>query len=86
MLPGHPNLTANFNALVKGVTKEVCEQANNQMYGTTVVPTSTLAAPADVAVANVAFPTTTPATPGRANGCIQLVDGSYLFYSTLGEG
>ncbi len=71
---------------VAGLTREVCEQVTNQMYGTTVIPTSPLGDPTAVAAANADFAATTPATPGRANGCIQLGDLSFLFYSTLGEG
>ncbi|MES2830368.1 MAG: hypothetical protein V4695_00050 [Pseudomonadota bacterium] len=71
---------------VSGITREVCAQANFQMYGTTDVPVSTVADAAAAAVANVNFPATAPATPGRANGCMELADGSFLFFSTLGEG
>jgi len=71
---------------VSGLTLAVCAQANNQMFGTTAIPTSAVA---DPAAANAAFGATTPPTSGRANGCVQLGTGAgikYLFYSTLGEG
>lgn len=71
--------------LVSGLTKTVCEQANNQMFGTIVIPTSTLATATAAKTSGAAFGVTTPGTPGRSSGCIQLGDSSYLFYSTLGE-
>lgn len=85
IVEGVGTTAADSITFVPAVTDAVCAQLNSQMYGTTVIPTTTLADAAAAAAANAAF-TTTPSTSGRSNGCIKLADGSNLFYSTLGEG
>jgi len=71
---------------VPAVTEVVCAQVNFQMYGSLVIPTSTLANSAAVGTSGATITTASPATPGRASGCIKLADNTHLFYSTLGEG
>ena len=87
----------NANVLVKGVgtdpgpevltyvpnlTQAVCQQINNQMYGTTAIPVATIASTA-LATSGTAVDTTP--TVGRSTGCFATTDTVYVFYSTLAE-
>lgn len=87
----------NSNVLVKGVgtdtgpevvtyvsnlTQSVCQQINNQMYGTTAVPVATIASGA-LGTGGTSFDTSP--TVGRSTGCFATTDTIYVFYSTLAE-
>jgi hypothetical protein len=67
-----------------GISPDVCTQINTQMYGLSAIPVESLAdasalvAPATPTIASLSY-------TGRATGCVQLADSSYVFYSTLAE-
>ncbi len=65
-----------------GLIQEVCEQINTQLYGGTAAVTK------EAAIATVAAlkaGSTITSSAGKATGCIQLNDLTYVFYSTLAE-
>ncbi|MEB0135318.1 hypothetical protein QN362_08230 [Actimicrobium sp. CCC2.4] len=84
VVTGIGTTTADSIVYVTGLAKEVCEQVNTQMYGVTTVPIETVLANA-AALAGASPAILSPTFTGRATGCIQLVDATYAFYSTLAE-
>ena len=68
---------------VQQLSQATCAQINNQMYGTTVIPTATIASSSLTAV-GAAIDTSATVT-GRSTGCMITTDGVYVFYSTLAE-
>jgi hypothetical protein len=74
--------TADSIVYVAGVTQEVCEQINTQLYGGTSAATKEAAIATVVAMKATS---TITSSAGKATGCIQLNDLTYVFYSTLAE-
>ena len=69
---------------VTGLTLAACQAVNNQMYGTTSVPTTTIAAAA-LATGGTVVALTPSTADGRASGCFQDSAAADVFYSSLGE-
>lgn len=67
---------------VPRLTLDVCAQINNQMYGSTAIPTATVAS---TALATAGTTVDTSPSVGRSIGCFQTTDNVYVFYSTLAE-
>ena len=84
VITGVGSASADSVIYVAGLSKDVCEQVNTQMYGLTTVPVETVLADA-AALAGASPAILSPTFTGRATGCIQLVDASYAFYSSLAE-
>ncbi len=76
--------TADTVAYIPDVSLNVCKEINNQLYGTTVVPTSTTLTLATMTAGATPIDTAANAA-GRPTGCFATTDTKYIVFTTLGE-